>query len=95
MPGEVNPKIPKRIVAEVSKSWVNRGRGPGSPEGSSVLLSQKFENVIETNRERGYALESWEMTATGIAAFDGASICETIVAVFVLVEGDHAENPPQ
>jgi hypothetical protein len=65
---------PYRIVAEVSKNWF-RGDPP-----SAIFLSQKFEEVIEENRKRGYELESWQFCQTN---FHPDIIVETIIAVFV------------
>jgi hypothetical protein len=49
---------PDMIVAEVSKNW---------PEMSAdtTLLSQRFETVIQHNRERGYKLHSWRFSQNG------------------------------
>lgn len=70
----MKPKIPPRIVAEISKNW---------PEQSPGLISQKFDEVIDHNRERGYELESWQLgvSQSGIV---GVGYVETIIAVFVL-----------
>lgn len=66
-----NPYIPERIVAEISRNWDN----------SETLLCNQFEKVIANNRERGYALESWQMQSVLIA--DSGEMNETIIAVFV------------
>lgn len=64
----------ERIVAEISKNWPD----------SHVLptLSSLFEHVIETNAERGYALESWQYVST---CTEPGKLSETIVAVFKLI----------
>lgn len=70
----------KRIVAEISRNW------PGDKERPSPLLSELFEEVIERNLERGFALESWRLTAVTFRPHDYESqqnLVETIVAVFV------------
>lgn len=63
----------KRIVAEVSKNW------PTLDEKNSTVIAKKFEEVIEVNRNKGYLLESWQMTQN--ATLGG--VYETIIAVFV------------
>lgn len=66
---------PHRIVAEVSKTW------PGGKSDSAILLSHKFEQVIERNRQRGFHLESWKFSQIFIP--DAKQVVETIIAVFV------------
>ena len=61
------------IVAEVSKNWPDIS-------GDATLLSQRFETVIQANRERGYKLHSWRFSQIPNPALKGCS--ETIVAVF-------------
>lgn len=68
-----------RIVAEVSKTWTN---GHSSTTG---LLSQRFEGVIEVNRQKGYELESWQFSQSR----DGTQFVETIIAVFVRTIGNN------
>jgi hypothetical protein len=63
-------RLPQTIVAEVSKNW------PGDPED---LLSMRFEEVIEVNRERGYQLQSWHLSRVYVEE----ALNETIIAVFV------------
>jgi hypothetical protein len=65
---------PYRIVAEISKIWL-RGQ---SPDGA--FLNQKFEDVIEQNRVRGYQLESWQFCQSHSGT---EQMVETIIAVFV------------
>jgi len=75
----IDDRKPERIVAEVSKSWTIidiRMDGPG-------VLSQRFEAVIDRNRDRGYALESWQFASA--SPRDG-ELVETIIAVFVRQE---------
>lgn len=61
------------IVAEVSKNW-DRGMSP-----EPAMLCEKFEEVIEFNRCRGYRLYSFQLhrLVTGPGAMN-----ETIIAVF-------------
>lgn len=66
--------IPKRVVAEISKTW---------PTENSELLSHMFEDVISKNRDRGYALESWQLSRVFGVSSGTAQINETIIAVFV------------
>lgn len=66
---------PLTIVAEISHTWSN-----GQPMDSK-LISQKFEEVIEVNRERGYQLHSFSLSS---AAPSESDLIETIVAVFEL-----------
>lgn len=63
-----------RIVAEISKSWVN-----GVPKTDTELISARFEDVIETNDRRGYRLESWKFSQVMLTPV----MSETIIAVFV------------
>ena len=73
---------PRTIVAEVSKNW---NPGIGSPyREDGELVSQKFEDVIATNEERGYRLKSWQLVSTFTHSDYGSSVNETIVAVFEL-----------
>jgi hypothetical protein len=65
------------IVAEVSKNWTNgRELEPG-------LLAQRFEHIIEVNRQRGYRLQSFSLhrLQTGPTEMN-----ETIIAVFEHVD---------
>ena len=76
---------PRRIVAEVSVTWSKDESLP------SPLISQRFEHVIHTNEERGYSLESWQLTSTtppraeklGDVLMGRANLVETIIAVFI------------
>ena len=65
------PRSPEFIVAEVSKNW---------PEESPGLLSERFEEVIETNRLRGYVLHTFALDRT--PSPQGDALNETIIAVF-------------
>ena len=67
---------PERIVAEISKTWPHHYLRMDGPD----VLAQRFEAIIERNRDRGYVLESWHFNST--ATHDGQLI-ETIIAVFV------------
>jgi hypothetical protein len=60
------------IVAEVSKNW---------PEEQPKLLAELFEDIINTNWERGYKLLSWQLHRFSPQA---DQINETIIAVFEL-----------
>jgi hypothetical protein len=64
------------IVAEISKNWFGARPGAGDP---SEFVRQKFEEVLEVNRRRGYRLHSFAFhrLMTGPAELN-----ETIVAVF-------------
>lgn len=61
------------IVAEVSKNW-RRER-----EESADLLSERFEHVIEVNRQRGYLLHQFALNQVMVSADE---MTETIIAVF-------------
>lgn len=63
------------IVAEVSKNWVN------GYEVEPGLLAERFEEVIEVNRQRGYRLHSFQLHRVMVAQ---RQLNETIVAVFEL-----------
>lgn len=78
------------IVAEVSKNWRRkqgtqravRSREPQSdfePAIDGPLLSQLFEQVINTNWARGYQLHSFNVARTMIGLDE---LNETIIAVF-------------
>jgi len=67
--------IKDRIVAEVTRNWKC---GDDKYPPSKPLLSQQFEQVIETNKVRGYKLEDWKFQSVT----DTLGFCETIVAVF-------------
>jgi len=78
-------QIPDRIVAEVSKNWFQDEKD--SPGNYGRLLCKQFEQVIDVNRNRGYALESWQLATavTPATPKQGTAINETIIAVFVKV----------
>jgi hypothetical protein len=61
------------IVAEVPKTWIN------GQSARPALLAEQFELVIETNRQRGYRLHSFQLhrMMTSLSAMN-----ETIIAVF-------------
>lgn len=72
-----NDPKPKFIVAEISKKWPS--------EDPRLLLSHRFEQVINHNLERGYKLHSWKL----ISAFPNTeTLYETIVAVFERADDD-------
>ncbi len=62
------------IVAEVSKSWID-----GQPVSTTPLLAESFEFIIETNRQRGYRLHSFQLHRL-MASINQMN--ETILAVF-------------
>lgn len=64
------------IVAEITVNWPN-------PLGG-VLISKRFEAVIETNDMRGYDLVSHSYSKAWVVdPPEGTTrICETIIAVF-------------
>lgn len=64
------------IVAEVSNTYL-RGEPARPPERS---LCGRFEQVIEFNRARGYALHTFAMNQ--YLADGGEQFVETIIAVF-------------
>jgi len=73
---------PQFIVAELSKNWL-----PGGLD--TPFISQQFELVIETNRQRGYRLHSFQMHSTVVPVVEEFwtdsyrhGINETIIAVF-------------
>lgn len=66
---------PHRIVAEISKTWV------GGAHDSRALISQKFEELLEVNRQRGYHMESWKFSQVWMP--EARQVVETIIAVFV------------
>lgn len=69
----------ERIVAEVTVTWPKPNATPRD------LLGKQFEQVIATNLERGYLLESWQLAVTSANSDEASTvfITETIVAVFV------------
>lgn len=69
-----------RIVAEITRNWPGKDHEPGPCD----LVSAKFEMVIEHNRQRGYTLESWQLSSVVWADGQGGHhLIETIVAVFI------------
>lgn len=79
---------PVTIVAEVCTNYES-----GAAVGG-VLLSQKFEQVIEFNRQRGYELVDWRMSSVATPMWAGSAgistIAETIVAIFRRREEEQA-----
>jgi hypothetical protein len=61
------------IVAEVSKNWIN------GDELGVGLVAERFEDVIEVNRQRGYRLLTFSLHRLITAPQE---LNETIVAVF-------------
>lgn len=66
------------IVAEVSKNWEQ-----GKPI-TGLLISQRFETVINTNFQRGYKLSDWKLTTS----IYGLVVNETIIAIFEKINSD-------
>ncbi len=62
------------IVAEISKSWID-----GKPVSNTKFIAESFEYVIETNRQRGYRLHSFQLHRLMVSI---TQMNETIVAVF-------------
>jgi len=73
LPAIPPPRNAQFVVAEISKNWID---GQSLEKG---LLAERFEAVIELNRQRGYRLQSFSLhrLMTGPNAMN-----ETIVAVF-------------
>jgi hypothetical protein len=65
----------KFIVAEISKNW-------DMTNYDSTLISQLFEDVINTNYERGYILKDFRINS--VEGQKGLN--ETIIAVFERIE---------
>lgn len=82
--------IPKLIVGETTKNWV---------DGQSVTphpLLHQFALLIEDARRKGYRLRSWQL-ARASYSFDtltgrATGINETIVAIFEQADEEHAES---
>ncbi len=69
--------VKKYIVAEVTKNWTSKSN-------DSNIISQKFEEVIQVNLERGYVLQDWKFTT--VVFPQTQAITETIIAVFVKID---------
>jgi hypothetical protein len=69
----MKPPLPF-IVAEISKNW-----GDGPTPSRKEFLGRTFEEVILTNKTRGYRLHSWKLSRIAV---DPTQLNETIVAVF-------------
>jgi len=70
----------KYIVAEITKNWQKDGP-------VTDLISQRFENVINVNFNRGYALKDWKISTVVISEANCPeliSLTETIIAIFEL-----------
>lgn len=67
------------IVAEISKNWRD-----GVAVSDQTLISQRFEHIINTNRQRGYKLLSFQLVQAAYEKSGSQWLCETIIAVFVL-----------
>jgi hypothetical protein len=63
------------IVAEISKNWPDE-----FAPGMRWLLAERFEDVINANYARGYALYSWKLSR--LADAETGALNETIIAVF-------------
>lgn len=71
----------KRIVAEMSINWPQQTTMTGLVKPTATgVISNRFEDVIAYNEQRGYELESWKFSQVCI---DKDHMIETIVAVFV------------
>jgi hypothetical protein len=78
----------KFIVAEITKNWEH------GADLSMPILSQKFEQVINVNEERGYSLYSWRFNQVETTAESGGKvITETIIAVFVEKAAERRTRP--
>jgi hypothetical protein len=73
-------KIPKRAVAEISRSWSGTDSDLDKP-----LLSEQFEAIITVWAERGYNLESWQLRTqmTKNLVDNSPLLTEVVIAVFV------------
>ena len=76
---------PKRIVAEVTRSWTGK-----DDDETRDLVSERFEKVIAANVDRGYSLEDWQFQAVSLPDGIGSTLTETIIATFV--EDEQAES---
>lgn len=65
----------KFIVAEISKSWTD-------PTSIKEILSQKFEQVINVNYNRGYKITDWKISSI---IHEGV-LTETIIAIFERID---------
>jgi len=63
------------IVAEVSKNWYE----PHQPDPDNRILAQRFEEIINVNLVRGYALHSFQLHRLMVGP---KAMNETIIAVF-------------
>lgn len=68
------------IVAEISKNWPEQH----DERGMRRLLAERFEDVIDTNHERGYRLVDWKLDRFHWEQDGETHLNETIVAVFEL-----------
>jgi len=84
------PKPPV-IVGECSRTYTF-GEPPRFFEnGEPDLIATRFELMIKCNAERGYKLRDWRFAAVPAGVQVGhiattEKVCETIVAIFDLVE---------
>lgn len=73
-------------VAEISKNWPESEADDGRPVDPDTgkrmtrLLAERFEQVINTNHERGYTLHDWKLDRWSP---EPGLLNETIIAVFV------------
>jgi hypothetical protein len=65
--------IERWIVAEVNKNWHD------GQSDTVWLLSQLFEQLINTNWERGYQPSSWQIHRVMVSELE---MSETIIAIF-------------
>lgn len=79
-----------RIVAEVSVNWPQQTPTPDLVKPTATgVISNRFENVIAHNEQRGYKLESWKFSQV---CLDKDHMVETIVAVFVATSEQAGEQ---
>lgn len=90
---DMESRLPDRfIVAEISKNWpeseldaVAWNRGEVNEAGLRRLLSERFEEVINTNHARGYKLTDWKLSRWHDRQRD--TLNETIIAIFERRDG--------
>lgn len=84
----IDTRRPRRafIVAEVSRNYTNASQhsehGELSPLDEGPPISALFEDIIETNRQRGYDLHEWRLGSNSMLVGMFGIQNETIVAIF-------------
>jgi hypothetical protein len=71
------------IVAEISKNWTTEAH-----QSDPGFLNKLFEDVIETNRQRGYRLYQFQLNRVMTSR---EVMNETIIAVFERTEDLYSE----